>query len=115
MSPETFAVFSKFHQNTSNSPNVKVVWFVEGHNFHVEWHLRFGVEIREKAWSMPLGTIQWRPENSDVGLPFVQIWLRKRPYTLSRSCRGSRDLQPSLLPLGPLLFENLEKNLFKQG
>jgi hypothetical protein len=36
-----FATFSKFHLNTSKSPNVKVVYFVEGHNFHVEWHLRF--------------------------------------------------------------------------
>jgi hypothetical protein len=37
----TFAAFSKFHLNTSKSPNVKVVCFVEGHNFHFEWHLRF--------------------------------------------------------------------------
>jgi hypothetical protein len=42
LSAGTFAVFSKFHLNTSNSPNTKVVYFVEGHNFHVEWHLRFG-------------------------------------------------------------------------
>jgi hypothetical protein len=40
-SSATFVAFSKFHLNTSNSPNVKVVQFVEGHNFHVEWHLRF--------------------------------------------------------------------------
>jgi hypothetical protein len=43
MSAGTFAAFSKFHLNTSKSPNVKVVCFVEGHNFHVEWHLRFEV------------------------------------------------------------------------
>jgi hypothetical protein len=43
VNPRTFVVFSKFHLNTSNSPNIKVVQFVEGHNFHVEWHLRFGV------------------------------------------------------------------------
>jgi hypothetical protein len=30
-----FAAFSKFHLNTSKSLNVKVVYFVEGHNFHV--------------------------------------------------------------------------------
>jgi hypothetical protein len=29
MSPGTFVAFSKFHLNTSNSPNVKVVYFVE--------------------------------------------------------------------------------------
>jgi hypothetical protein len=36
MSPEAFVVLSKFHLNTSKYPNVKVVYFVEGHNFHVE-------------------------------------------------------------------------------
>jgi hypothetical protein len=41
VSPRTFAAFSKFHLNTSNSLNIKVVQFVEGHHFHVEWHLRF--------------------------------------------------------------------------
>jgi hypothetical protein len=41
VSAGTFAAFSKFHLNTSKSPHVKVVCFVEGHNFHVEWHLRF--------------------------------------------------------------------------
>jgi hypothetical protein len=53
LSPGTFAAFSKFHLNTSNSPNTKVVYFVEGHNFHVEWHWRFGVENGEKCRSMP--------------------------------------------------------------
>jgi hypothetical protein len=57
MSPGTFAVFSKFHLNTSKYPNVKVVYFVEGQKFHVEWHLRFGVEIGEKPWSPLPGTI----------------------------------------------------------
>jgi hypothetical protein len=44
----TFAAFSKFLLNTSNSPNTKVMCFVEGHNFHVEWHLKYGVEMCEK-------------------------------------------------------------------
>jgi hypothetical protein len=57
MSPETFAAFSKFHLNTSKSPNVKVVYFVEGHNFHVEWHCWFEVQNGEKCRSMSLGTI----------------------------------------------------------
>jgi hypothetical protein len=43
VSAGTFVAFSKFHLNTSKSPNVKVVCFVEGHNFHVEWHLSFEV------------------------------------------------------------------------
>jgi hypothetical protein len=53
VSAGTFAAFSKFHLNTSNSPNVKVVYFVMGHNFHVEWHWRFGVEEGEKCKSAP--------------------------------------------------------------
>jgi hypothetical protein len=43
MSAGIFAAFSKFDINTSNSPNTKVVYFVEGHNFLVDWHLRFEV------------------------------------------------------------------------
>jgi hypothetical protein len=43
VNPRTFAAFSKFHLNTSNSPNIKVVQFVEGHNFHGQWNLRCGV------------------------------------------------------------------------
>jgi hypothetical protein len=57
MSPRTFAAFSKFHLNTSKSPNVKVVYLVEGHNFHVEWHLKFGVEMCKKCKSTLPGTI----------------------------------------------------------
>jgi hypothetical protein len=66
MSPGTFAAFSKFHLNTSNYPNVKVVYVVEEHNFHVEWHLRFGVEMREKAWSTLIVTIHWCPGNCET-------------------------------------------------
>jgi hypothetical protein len=79
MSPETFAAFSKFHPNTSNSPNVKVLYFVEEQNFHVEWHLRFGVEMREKPRSTLPSTIHRRPENSQLGMQFVHNWLRKKP------------------------------------
>jgi hypothetical protein len=110
LSPGTFAAFSKFHLNTSNSPNTKVVYFVEGHNFHVEWHWRFGVEKDEKCKLMPLSTIHWRPENYRLGIAFVHKWLRKRLYTLSRNCRGSRDLQLSLLPLGLLEFNFFLEN-----
>jgi hypothetical protein len=35
--------------------------------------------MREKAWSTLLVTIHWRPENNDVGIPFVKQWLRKTP------------------------------------
>jgi hypothetical protein len=49
MSVGTFAAFSKFSLNTSNSPNTKVVRFVEGHNFHVEWHCWFECKLMKKA------------------------------------------------------------------
>jgi hypothetical protein len=95
VSPGTFAAFSKFHLNTSNSPNIEVVQFDEGHNFHVEWHLRFGVEMRAKAWSMPLGTIHRRSEICKLSIQFVQKWLRKMLYALYKSCRGMQDQQLS--------------------
>jgi hypothetical protein len=41
MSSGTFAVFSKFHLNTSKSTFMKVVHLVEGHNFRGEWHFKF--------------------------------------------------------------------------
>jgi hypothetical protein len=44
----TFAAFSKFHLNTSKSPNIKVVQFFEGHNFAFGWHCKFGVGNSEK-------------------------------------------------------------------
>jgi hypothetical protein len=64
------------------------VYFVEGHNFHVEWHLRFGVEMREKAWSTLLGTIHQSREFLHLGMRIVQKWLSKIPYALYKSGRG---------------------------
>jgi hypothetical protein len=48
MSSGTFAAFPKIHLNTSKSTFMKVVHLVEGHNFRVEWHFKFWVEIGEK-------------------------------------------------------------------
>jgi hypothetical protein len=48
MSSGTFAVFSKIHLNTYKSTFMKVVQFVEGHNFNVDWHFTFLVEKGEK-------------------------------------------------------------------
>jgi hypothetical protein len=47
--PGTFAAFSKFYPYTSNSTIIKVVQFFMEHNFHVEWHFKFEVEIGVKA------------------------------------------------------------------
>jgi hypothetical protein len=72
VSAGTFAVFSKFHLNTSKSPNVKVVCFVEGHNFCVERHLKFGVEMCEKRKSTPPNTIHESRVFCNVPLHFMQ-------------------------------------------
>jgi hypothetical protein len=102
MSAGTFAVFSKFHLNTSKSPNVKVVYFVEGHNFLVEWHFCFEVQIGEKCRSTPPGTIHWSRDFCKVPLRFMQNPLIKTLYCLCKSCRGSADLQLCYLALGAL-------------
>jgi hypothetical protein len=49
----TFDAFSEFHLNTSTFPNIKVVQFSKGHNFHVGWHFKFEVEIGVRPWSTP--------------------------------------------------------------
>jgi GDP-D-mannose dehydratase len=58
------------------------VYFVEEHNFHVEWHLRFGVEMREKAWSTLVVTVHQRSENSQVGMHFCTNGGEKDPTPL---------------------------------
>jgi hypothetical protein len=73
------AAFSRFHLNTSNSPNVKVVQFVEAHNFNVEGHLQFEVESNEKTQSTLAGTIHQRHEKFQLGVQCMQNWLRKTP------------------------------------
>jgi hypothetical protein len=50
MSSGTFAAFSKIHLNTSKSTFMKVVQFVEEHNFHIDWHFQFWWK-RVKTWS----------------------------------------------------------------
>jgi hypothetical protein len=71
--------------------------------------------MREKGWSTPRVTIHQHPEIYHLGMQFVQNWSRKRSYTISRNCRGSRDLQLSFLPLGSLQFNILEKIPVKVG
>jgi hypothetical protein len=115
MSTGTFAAFSKFPLNTSNSPNTKVVHFVEGHNFHVEWHCWFELQIGENCKSTLLVTIHRRPENSRFGIQFMLKWLRKRPYAFYESCRAMQDLQLWYSKVCLLQFKNFEKNPPEQG
>jgi hypothetical protein len=99
---------------TSNSPNTKVVYFVEGHNFHVEWHCWFEVQIGEKCRSTPVGTIHWSRVFYHVLLRVLQNLLSKTLVDLCRSCRGALDLQLSYGSFGPLVLKNFEKSAVKQ-
>jgi hypothetical protein len=71
MSAGTSTAFSKFSLNTSNSPNTKVVCFVEGHNFYVEWHCWFEVQIDEKGKSMSASTVHQGRDFCQVSLQFM--------------------------------------------
>jgi hypothetical protein len=73
----TFAAFSKFHLNTSKSTNMKVVQFVEEHNFHVDWHFQFWVEKGEKLGQLPAAPVHRDMAAFKVGKPIQQNPLRK--------------------------------------
>jgi hypothetical protein len=88
MSSGTFATFSKFHLNTSESTNTKVVQFVQGHNFHVDWHSQFWVEISEKRSQPTVPPVHWNVVTFEVWQQFVQNLLSKTLYNLCESCRG---------------------------
>jgi hypothetical protein len=59
-----------------------------GHNFHVEWHFKFEVEIGIKPWSTPLAPVHQRHKKSQVSQQFMRNLLLKTPMSLSRSYRG---------------------------
>jgi hypothetical protein len=88
MSSRTFATFSKFHLNTSKSTFMKVVQFVEGHNFNVDWHFKFWVEIGEKLDRPAVPLVYRNRTTFKFWQRFVQNPLRKTPYGLCESCRG---------------------------
>jgi exopolyphosphatase/pppGpp-phosphohydrolase len=88
MSSGTFAAFSKIHLNTSKYTFMKVVHLVEGHNFHVDWHFKFGVEIGEKLDRLSLPPVHRDRPAFKVGTTFLQNPLRKTLYGFCESCRG---------------------------
>jgi hypothetical protein len=71
MSSGTFAAFSKIHLNTSKSIFMKVVHLVEGHNFHVEWHFKFWVEIGERLDRLPVPHVHRNRPAFKVGMTFL--------------------------------------------
>jgi hypothetical protein len=88
MSSGTFAAFSKIHLNTSKSTFRKVVHLVEGHNFHVDWHFKFWVEIGEKLSQLPVPHVHRDRPAFDVGTAFLQNLSRKTLDDLYKSYRG---------------------------
>jgi hypothetical protein len=79
MSSGTFAAFSEFHLNTSKSTNTKVVQFVEGHNFDVDWHFKFWVEKDEKCGQLSASPAHRDMATFKVWQQIVQNPLRKTP------------------------------------
>jgi hypothetical protein len=67
---------------------MKVVHLVEGHNFHVDWHFKFWVEIGEKLDGLAVPPVFQNRPTFEVGTMFLQNLLRKTPYSLFESCRG---------------------------
>jgi hypothetical protein len=88
MSSGTFAVFPKFHLNTSKSTFMKVVHLDEGHNFHVDWHFKFWGEIGEKLDRLTVPPVFQNRPTFNVGTTFLQNPLRKTLESLYESCRG---------------------------
>jgi hypothetical protein len=88
MSSGTFAAFSKFHLNTSKSTNMKVAQFVEGHNFHVDWHFKFWAEKGEKRGQLTASLVHRDMAAYKVWQQIVQNPLTKTLYGLCKSCRG---------------------------
>jgi hypothetical protein len=56
---------------------MKVVQLVEGHNFHVDWHLKFFVEKGEKLAQRSVPPVPNNWVAFKVGKPFLQNLLSK--------------------------------------
>jgi hypothetical protein len=67
---------------------MKVVHLVEGHNFHVDWHFKFCVEIGEKLDRLSVPLVHRDRPAFKVGTTFLQNPSRKTLDDLYKSCRG---------------------------
>jgi hypothetical protein len=68
---------------------MEVVHLVEGHNFHVEWHFKFCVEIGAKLDGLAVPPVFQNRPAFKVGTTFLQNPFRKTLDSLCESCRGS--------------------------
>jgi hypothetical protein len=67
---------------------MKVVHLVEGHNFHVDWHFKFGEENLEKHAPRSASTFQEHRLTFKVGNCLLQIPWRKTLNSLFENDRG---------------------------
>jgi hypothetical protein len=67
---------------------MKVVQLVEGHNFHVDWHFKFGVGKGEKLAQMTAPPVHWIWVAFKVDKPFVQNLMRKPHITFVKVVGG---------------------------
>jgi hypothetical protein len=67
---------------------MKVVHLVEGHNFHVDWHFKFGEEKHEKLDPRSASPVHEHVMAFKVGNCFLRILLRKTLYSLFENSRG---------------------------
>jgi hypothetical protein len=67
---------------------MKVVQFVKGHNFHVEWHFKFLEEKGEQLGQLTVPPVHRHQLAFKVGKPVVQNLLRKTLGGLCESYRG---------------------------
>jgi hypothetical protein len=65
-----------------------VVHLVEGHNFRVDWHVKFWVEISEKLDRLTVPPVFQNRPTFNVGTAFMQNPWRKSLDGLYESCRG---------------------------
>jgi hypothetical protein len=68
---------------------MKVVQFVEGHNFHVDWHFKFWEEIGEKLGQPPVPPVHQNMATFKVWQQFVHNLLRKHHTTFVKVVEGS--------------------------
>jgi hypothetical protein len=68
---------------------MKVVHLVEGHNFHVDWHFKFGVEKLEKLVAKAGSTVQPIRLTFKVGNCVIQNMWRKPPIPYLKIVEGS--------------------------
>jgi hypothetical protein len=89
----TLARSPKISLNTPKPPKKKNVQNVGGHNFAVEWHLKFRRILGETNLGRCPAPVHWRRVFSHVGMAFLLHSLDQTHASLCESCRGIPNLQ----------------------